>query len=168
MVTSMNETKEIISHVEIIDYEEKYQPDFFALNKQWIERDFPLEDVDLVVLNNPYESILKNGGAILLAKLDEKIVGTCALKKTNEHLFELTKMSVDENYRGRKIGELLCKATIEKAISMGATVVELYSNRNTSAIAVRLYHKLGFKEVELKNKAYARCNIKMELPVVPE
>lgn len=149
--------------VEIIDYDEMYQPDFFRLNKSWIEKDFPLEEIDILVLSKPGEYILEKGGAILLAKIGEKIVGTCALKKTSEGLFELTKMGVDENYRGRKIGELLGKASIEKAKMMGATKVELYSNRITSAIAVKLYFKLGFKEVELTPDIYKRANIKMEI-----
>jgi GNAT superfamily N-acetyltransferase len=158
----MNSIKVMTGQAEIIDYEEKYQADFFELNKRWIEKDFPLEDVDITVLSNPYEYILKNGGTILLAKIDNQIVGTCALKKTNDHVFELTKMTIDEKFRGRKIGELLCNAAVEKAKILGADVVELYSNRFTSAIAILLYLKLGFKEVELTNKAYARCNIKME------
>ncbi|MFI5220168.1 MAG: GNAT family N-acetyltransferase [Bacteroidia bacterium] len=151
--------------VEIIKYEHLYQPDFFRLNKLWIEKDFPLEEIDILVLSKPEEYIINPGGAILLARLGEKIVGTCALKKTSAALLELTKMAVDENYRGRKIGELLGKATIEKAKKMGATKVELYSNRVTSAIAVKLYFKLGFKEVELTPGIYKRANIKMEIEI---
>lgn len=151
--------------VEIIDYEHRYQPDFFRLNKLWIEKDFPLEEIDILVLSKPEEYIISKGGAILLARLGDKIVGTCALKKTSAALLELTKMAVVENYRGRKIGELLGKATLEKAKKMGATKVELYSNRITSAIAVNLYFKLGFKEVGLTPGIYKRANIKMEIEV---
>lgn len=151
--------------VQIIDYQEEYQPDFFRLNKQWIEKDFPLEETDLKVLGNPGDAILKNGGAILLAKMGEKIVGTCALRRTSDSVYELTKMAVDENLRGKKIGELLGKATLSKAKDMGATKVELYSNRITSAVAVQLYYKLGFYEVPLTPGIYKRANIKMETEV---
>lgn len=152
-------------NVSIIDFAPQYQHDFFRLNKSWIEKDFPLEEIDILVLTYPDEYILKPGGAILLAKLNDNIIGTCALKKTSDGLFELTKMAVDENYRGNKTGELLGKATLEKAKAMGAHKVELYSNRITSAIAVNLYFKLGFKEVFLTPGIYKRANIKMEIDV---
>jgi putative acetyltransferase len=155
--------EQIGSEVQIIDFEQKFQPDFFALNKAWIEKDFLLEETDIKVLSNPEEYILKDGGSILLAKLNDKIVGTCALKRTSANLFELTKMAVDENYRGRKIGEKLGKATLENAKQLGATKVELYSNRTTSAIAVQLYRKLGFVEVPLNPGVYKRATIKMEI-----
>ena len=151
--------------IEIIDYEPRYQPDFFDLNKRWIEKDFLLEETDLNVLGHPEEYIINKGGYILFARLENKIVGTCALRKTSELVYELTKMAVDENYRGRKIGELLCNATIAKAKQLGATKVELYSNRITSAIAVKMYLKLGFKEVYLTPGIYKRANIKMEIEI---
>jgi putative acetyltransferase len=153
------------AEVEIIEYDSRYQPDFFRLNKAWIEKDFPLEETDIKVLSNPEQHILKDGGAILLAKLDGKIVGTCALRKTNERVLELTKMAVDEGYRGRKIGERLGKSTLEKAKDMGVEKVELYSNRTTSAIAVQLYRKLGFVEVPLNPGIYKRASIKMEIEI---
>jgi putative acetyltransferase len=151
--------------LDIIKYEACYQADFFKLNKAWIEKDFPLEEIDILVLSNPEEYILIDGGAILLAKMDDHIVGTCALKKSSVAVFELTKMAVDENHRGKKIGELLGKATLQKAREMGAKKVELYSNRITSAIAIKLYLKLGFKEVPLNPGVYKRANIKMEIDI---
>jgi N-acetylglutamate synthase-like GNAT family acetyltransferase len=154
-----------LSEVQIIDYESQYCDDFFELNKRWIEKDFLLEQTDIDALSNPEEYILAPGGAVLLAKLDNKIVGTCALKKTSDAVYELTKMSVDEDYRGKKIGETLGRATLVKAKQLGATKVELYSNRHTSAIAVKLYYKLGFVEVPLNPGVYKRANIKMEIEV---
>lgn len=99
--------------VEIIDCEPQYQPDSFEQNKLWIEKYFLLEEADIRVLSNPDEHILSHGGSILLAELHGKIVGTC--KKTSDKVYELTKMALDENYRGRKIGEKFGYATIEKA-----------------------------------------------------
>jgi ribosomal protein S18 acetylase RimI-like enzyme len=149
--------------IQIIDYESKYQSDFFELNKAWIEKDFPLEETDIRVLTDPEHFILNQGGIILLAKANEAIVGTCALKKVNEGEYELTKMAVDENYRGRKIGEQLGKVALDKARQMNGDKVILYSNRITSAIAVNLYYKLGFIEVALTPGIYKRANIKMEI-----
>ena len=159
------ELKELQAKVEIIGYEPQYQPSFFELNKQWIEKDFPLEEIDIAVLSNPEEYILNSGGAILLARINDVIVGTCALKKVSDEEYELTKMAVDENYRGRKIGEKLGRATLEKAKQLAAKKVILYSNRHTSAIAIQLYLKLGFIEIPLEPGVYKRANIKMEVIV---
>jgi ribosomal protein S18 acetylase RimI-like enzyme len=156
---------ESITEVAIIDYKPQYQPRFFELNKRWIEKDFPLEEIDITVLSRPEEYILNHGGAILLAKLNDEIVGTCALKKVNDDVYELTKMAVDERYRGKKIGEKLGIAAIEKAKVLKAKRVILYSNRHTSAIACRLYVKLGFVEIPLEPGVYKRANIKMEIEV---
>lgn len=163
IVLHQHHGKEKIPAVQIKEYEPKYQPDFFELNKQWIEKDFPLEEIDIAVLSDPAKYILNDGGAILLAKLGDAVVGTCALKRISDDVFELTKMAVNENYRGQKIGEKLGKAILAKAKQMNAKKVELYSNRFTSAIAVKLYQKLGFVEVPLTPGVYTRANIKMEI-----
>jgi ribosomal protein S18 acetylase RimI-like enzyme len=159
------EIKEPQTEVEIIDYEPQYQPSFFELNKLWIEKDFLLEEIDIAVLTHPDKYILNHGGAILLARLNDVIVGTCALKKVNDDVYELTKMAVDENYRGRKIGEKLGRATLERAKQLNAKKVILYSNRHTSAIAIQLYLKLGFVEIPLEPGVYKRANIKMEVGI---
>ena len=70
-------------------------------------------------------------------------------------------MAVDEKYRGQKIGKALGEAAVEKAKTLGAHKIILYSN--TILIpAVELYRKLGFVEVPVDGP-YKRSNIKMEL-----
>jgi N-acetylglutamate synthase-like GNAT family acetyltransferase len=71
------------------------------------------------------------------------IIGTCALRRTGEDRYELTKMGVLEAARGLGAGELLLKATIARAHKLGAKLLYLLSNRK-SAAAVHLYEKLGF------------------------
>src|SRR5687768_17064560 len=101
--------------IEIIDYESACQPYFRALNAAWIEKYFVLEDIDNQVLNHPEEYIYKDGGMIIMAKYEDKIVGTVALKRSDKNTFEMTKMAVDEQYQGYKIGYHLAKAILEKA-----------------------------------------------------
>ena len=50
---------------------------------------------------------------------------------------------VDENARGRGIGELLNRRAIEIAVSEGAKTIDLTSRSSRSA-ANRLYQRLGF------------------------
>ncbi|MGZ5191289.1 MAG: GNAT family N-acetyltransferase, partial [Flavisolibacter sp.] len=88
-----------MNHIKIINYLPEHQPYFEKLNKAWIEKDFTLEERDKFILEQPDESILKPGGAILLATYDGIIAGTVALLKLNSFEYEFTKMAVDEKYR---------------------------------------------------------------------
>jgi ribosomal protein S18 acetylase RimI-like enzyme len=155
----MTDTEEI----RIVDYSPSYFEDFKAMNIAWISKLFIIEDVDRQVIEHPEEYILNKGGHILMAIYKGKTVGTCSLKNKGNGIFELTKMTVDENYRGLKIGRILCQATIDKAKALKANKLELYSNRAGAVVAIELYRKLGFKEVPLDTKEYQRADIKMEI-----
>ena len=149
--------------IQVIEYKPEYHQRFKEINVQWITRSFVMEDIDEKVLGNPDEFILKNGGAILIAKYKDEIVGTCALTNEGNSVYELTKMGVDEKYRGLKIGYLLGVATMKKANDLGAKKVILYSNTTHSANAINLYRKLGFKQVPLDHALWVRADIKMEI-----
>lgn len=151
------------SDIKIIGYTPVYQEAFKALNQAWIEKAFELEPVDIEVLDDPERFILKDGGKILMALLDKDVVGTCSLKNKGNGIYELTKMTVDEKFRGRQIGYLLGYAIIEKAKELKAKKVELYSNTKGSFMAIPLYYKLGFQQVPLETKEYKRADIKMEM-----
>jgi ribosomal protein S18 acetylase RimI-like enzyme len=70
-------------------------------------------------------------------------------------------MGVVDHFSGIKAGRLLAEAAIEKAKSMGAAKIILYSNTALER-AISLYRKLGFVEIQLDG-TYERSNIKMEL-----
>lgn len=156
-----------MSDVVIIPYEPRYQPDFKRLNVDWISRDFTLEDHDLEQLDHPETHILPNNGAIFLAKLGDEIVGTVALVNTGtpdrgETGFELAKMSVSPKAQGRGIGQLLCVATLDYARQLGLKSIWLESNRRAKT-ALRLYERVGFREVPMAPSPYARADIRMEI-----
>jgi ribosomal protein S18 acetylase RimI-like enzyme len=119
-----------------------------------------LEDADRRVLEDPLGGILSHGGHILMAVEGDHVVGTCALIPTEPGEFELAKMAVAPEARGRGIGELLGRAAIERAAMLGAQRVELLSNTALEP-AIRLYRKLGFVEVPLGSSDYHRANIRM-------
>jgi GNAT superfamily N-acetyltransferase len=147
--------------IHIVDYTPAYQRSFEKLNREWIEKYFWMEPVDFEVLQSPDEHIIKHGGSILMAQIANEIAGTVALKRVNEKVFEFTKMAVDEKFRGRKVGQALAEAAIEKAKNKGADKIILYSN-TVLAPAIALYKKIGFKEIPVDGP-YKRSNIKMEL-----
>ena len=150
--------------LEILEYKPAHQPWFEKLNRQWIEKYFSMEPLDFLILQNPEDHILKKGGSIFMASYYQELVGTVALKFVTPTIYEFTKMAVDENFRGKKIGQALADAAIIKSRSLGAEKIILYSN--TILIpAIALYKKIGFKEIPVDGP-YKRSNIKMELKLV--
>jgi len=145
----------------IHEYRPEYQPWFEKFNRDWIEKYFWMEPIDVAVLQHPDEHILKKGGSILMASCDKEMAGTVALKYVEPGVYEFTKMAVDEKFRGQHIGLLLSEAAIIKARNLGAHKIILYSN-TVLAPAISLYRKLGFKEVPV-DAVYQRSDIKMEL-----
>lgn len=149
--------------VDIVSYDARYAADFAELNFEWLRKYFYIEPYDEQVLLNPEEYIMNNGGEILFAIVDEKVVGTVALINRGDEGFELSKMAVTENYKGLRIGQKLMYACINHARKMG--VGRLYLDSNRSLIpALRLYEKVGFREIPMpENGHYVRANIRMEL-----
>ncbi|MFB0924004.1 MAG: GNAT family N-acetyltransferase [Vicingaceae bacterium] len=157
----MNVMEEI--KVDIISYSEQYITDFAELNFEWLEKYFYIEDYDKEVLTNPEKYILNEGGQILYALIDGKAVGTVALIKRDEGVFELSKMAVTEDFKGLRIGQKLMYACIDYAGKHGVKRLFLDSNR-TLIPALKLYDKVGFKEIPTPaDTPYERADIRMEL-----
>ena len=85
------------------------------------------------------------------------------IKSSNDR-FELAKMTVEENYRGKGIANMLMDKCISFANEKNAKEIFLISN-DSLAIARNLYDKYGFKEVELDSQKYERGNVKMSLKI---
>jgi len=150
-----------VMELTILEYRPEHQPWFEKFNRDWIEKYFWMEPIDIAVLQHPDEHILKKGGKILMATCDKEIAGTVALKFVEPGVYEFTKMAVDEKFRGQHVGLLLSEAAIIKARELGAHKIILYSN-TVLVPAITMYRKLGFNEVPL-DAAYQRSDIKMEL-----
>ena len=92
--------------INIIDFESKFETNFYDLNIEWLKRFFEVEDYDYEVLSNSKKYIINKGGEIFFAQLNSEIVGTIALMPTSKkNVFELTKMAVKPNYRNNGIGK---------------------------------------------------------------
>lgn len=153
-----------LDEIEIISYDSAYAHHFKALNYEWIEKYFKVEEPDRQALENHQTYILDKGGQILFAKLGDEIVGTCALLKESDDCFELVKMAVSPAYQGRQIGKKLCFQAIEEARKLGAKKLVLESNTKLNP-AIEMYKKVGFYKVEMLDhpSPYERSNIKMQL-----
>lgn len=139
--------------------------DFHRINAEWISDMYRLEPTDIDVLENPRARIIDRGGDILFVEDPQLgIIGTCGLQKTGDRQFELTKMGVLARARGRKAGEFLLRAAIDRAFALGCDRLYLLSNAKGAA-GVHLYEKVGFVHdagiMEEFGKRYERCNVAM-------
>ena len=149
--------------IEIIRFDPKYSAYFKNLNLDWLNRYFRVEPHDDEVLGDPEKYIIKPGGNIFFAREGNRILGTVALIKIEDNVFELTKMAVTPQAQGKKIGQKLMAHTLEFAKEQGWKTLILYSNRKLEN-AIYIYKKYGFEEIPLEdNNPYGRGDIKMKL-----
>ncbi|HLH33956.1 MAG TPA: GNAT family N-acetyltransferase [Alloacidobacterium sp.] len=137
---------------------------FRALNEQWIAKYFALEEKDRLTLNDPEKYILKSGGHIYFAMLDDKIVGCCALIATGPQSYEVAKMAVDESHRNLGIGKAMLAHVIQEARLLGAHKLTLETNSKLMN-AIHVYESLGFRHLDpakVEPSPYKRANVFME------
>ena len=146
----------------IIDYEDQYIKDFQRLNLEWLEKFDLVESHDLEILDHPRENVIDRGGFIFLLKDNDAVVGSAGIFKINDKEYELIKMSVAPQHRGKKFGDVLLEKCIAKAKEMKASKIILFSNSNLQT-AIRLYERFGFKHMEVVDAPFETADIKMEL-----
>ena len=151
-----------MSNVTIVSFDEEYSSIFYELNKLWIEESWLLEKSDKFDLLNPKESIIDKGGEIFFALIDGNVIGTVAMIRSADRIYELAKMTVEINYRGNGVANKLMDQCLDYAINNNAQQIYLITN-DTLVIARNLYDKYGFKEVKLDSDKYLRGNVKMVL-----
>jgi putative acetyltransferase len=146
----------------LINYEDKYQPDFKRLNVEWLEQYNLLESHDLEILDDPRGTVLDRGGCIFLVMEADKVIGTAGLWKENEEEYELIKMAVDPGHRGEGLSKVLLDRCLAEARSRNAKKMFLYSNSQLHR-ALKLYEQYGFQHVEVTNAPFETADVKMEL-----
>lgn len=138
---------------------------FRELNEAWIRRYFAIEPKDLEVLGDPRRHILDRGGEIVMALLDRKPVGCCALLAMPDDCFEIGKMAVAEQLRGRGIGRGLLAYAIQRGRDRGAK--RLYLETSTKLPnAIHLYESQGFRHLppeRVQPSPYTRSDLFMEM-----
>lgn len=139
--------------------------DFASLNEAWIAQFFTIEAEDRRLLGDPEGEILAQGGRILFALLDGEKVGTAALILTQPGVYELGKMAVREDLRGRGVGRQLLARMLAEAVAIDATRVFLHTNSRLEN-AIHLYEALGFEHISKEQASpnvYARSDVEMEM-----
>ena len=155
--------------VQIVDYEVRFASHFASLNYQWITEYFRVEEEDRKALDDPEGYAIRPGGNIFFLLEDETPVGTVAMvpitpsEERQELCFELAKMAVRPDCRGKGYGSMLMQYCIDFARSAEAHEIMLVTNDVLSA-AVALYEQAGFREVsEYSDSRYERGNLEMRL-----
>jgi predicted N-acetyltransferase YhbS len=137
---------------------------FRSLNEEWIARHFAMEDEDRRQLADPVAAYIEPGGEILIAEVEGQPVGCVAVAPDGTGAFELSKMAVSPDLRGRGVGRQLLTAAVEHARSLGARSLFLGSSTKL-ANAVHLYEAAGFEHVapEALHMPYDRADVFMAL-----
>src|SRR6185312_16447171 len=138
---------------------------FRELNEAWIRQYFAIEPKDVEVLGDPVRHILHHGGEIVMAIQNGKPIGCCALLAMPERCFEIGKMAVAEECRGRGIGGRLLTYAIERGRERGAK--RLYLETSTKLPnAIHLYESHGFRYLpaeRVQPSPYSRSDLFMEM-----
>jgi DNA-binding MarR family transcriptional regulator/GNAT superfamily N-acetyltransferase len=129
--------------LEVVSYEPALKEHFYRLNAQWLERHFRIEEIDREMLGDPERHVLAPGGAIFFARLAGEVIGTCALLCESPGVYELSKMGVDETFRGMGAGRVLLAAAIAEFHRRGGQELFLESNSRLKT-ALRMYQQAGF------------------------
>jgi len=136
---------------------------FKALNLEWLDKFFVVEPVDEVVLSQPQTTILDKGGHIIMAEVNNEVIGTFAFIKKEDRVFEFSKMAITPSHRGKGYGNTMMQFAIQFAQEQQWDKILLYSSTRLEN-SIHIYRKYGFIEVDLEtNSNYARSDIKMEL-----
>ena len=138
---------------------------FADLNEAWISKFFVMEEKDRKALHDPLTHILQPGGHIYMASKTGRAIGCCALLAMDDGAFEVAKMAVAEEARGRGIGRRLLNYAAAEARRLGCKRLYLESNWKLGS-AVHLYESVGFRHLapeRVKPSAYARADVYMEM-----
>ncbi|HEY0199687.1 MAG TPA: GNAT family N-acetyltransferase [Rhodanobacter sp.] len=150
------------SKIEIVPFKPEWREHFCALNASWPRKDFVIEPIDEKVLRQPEEFVLKPGGAIFFAVLGDAVVGTCALLHEVAGIYELSKMGVDEAFRGQGAGRRLLDAAIAEFRRREGNMLFLESSSKLKP-ALNMYERAGFvlQPAHRPGSHYARADVYM-------
>lgn len=159
-----------IDPVQIVDYRPTYKKHFRRLNELWLNDWFELEDEDQRILDDPNGRILRLGGAVVFALVDQTVAGTCAVINHPDGTLELAKMAVDPAYRRRGLGQRLAVEAIARATQAGVDKLWLRTSPQLKS-AERLYRRLGFRrdrQHPFDDETYRRETFTMALKLNPQ
>jgi ribosomal protein S18 acetylase RimI-like enzyme len=130
--------------IEIDTLRPEHAARFAELNRAWLDEYHLMEHSEEAQLAHPQAHFVASGGQIFVALYENTVVGTCAVLPNGASEFELAKLTVSPEFRGRGIARRLVERCIAFARDRGVRRVMLVSNSQLQP-ALRLYESLGFE-----------------------
>jgi GNAT superfamily N-acetyltransferase len=156
------------TELSLFDYDTRnpeHKARFGALNREWLERYFRVEDHDAETFADPETHVLAGGGVIIMAETAGDIVGTGSLVPMEAGVYEIAKMAVTDAWQGKGIGERILAALIARARAKAVRRLFIVSNTKLEN-AIRLYRRHGFGDsAQNRHGHYERGNITLEMPL---
>ena len=120
-----------------------------------------------IILNRSEDEVATNIRSYVLAKDDGVLVGYAALHVHSKRLAEIRSLIVDENYRGKGIGEKIVEFTLKEAKEL-----EVEEDVLVLTYLPQFFEKLHFKEINKElipeHKIWADCIKCIHFPVCNE
>ena len=135
----MNETIRF-RKMTIADIEQVYEIEKLSFTLAWTKDAFY------------YEMTSNEHAYYVIAETDEGIVGYCGMWLVMDEA-HVTNIAIHPDQRGKKLGEGLMKAAIDRAKAHGAVLMTLEA-RVSNTVAQNLYRKLGFKNGGIRKGYY--------------
>ena len=120
--------------------------DLFREYQQFLNVDLCFQGFEDELTNLPGKYAVPSG-AILLANLEDEIVGCVAVRLLKDKTCEMKRLYVRPQAQGHSLGRLLAEAIIKKAKQLGYKKMQLDTLQRLDR-AIGLYVKLGFREVQ--------------------
>jgi len=120
--------------------------DLFREYQQFLNVDLCFQGFEDELTNLPGK-YAEPSGAILLANLEDEIVGCVAVRLLKDKTCEMKRLYVRPQAQGHSLGRLLAEAIIKKAKQLGYKKMQLDTLQRLDR-AIGLYVKLGFREVQ--------------------
>ncbi len=119
-----------------------------------------------IILIRSDDELATNIRSYILAKLDDELIGFCALHIHTSFLAEIRSLVVKEEYRGQKVGEKLIAQAMDDAKYLGLQKVLSLTYKQS------FFEKLGFVEIPKESlpehKIWADCIKCKHFPICNE
>jgi ribosomal protein S18 acetylase RimI-like enzyme len=147
--------------LQIKKYEDKYHKQFKKISLDWLYAFNLYEKADDDLLDNP-NKYLEKGSSIFLAHFNDEVIGTVSICPISTSVYEIMKLGVVDAYKGLGVGKKLMETCINLCIEKEIKLITLETSSKLKS-AIKLYEKLGFIHVEIKDSYYESADVKMEL-----
>ena len=118
----------------------------FREYEAWLGLDLCFQGFEDELKNLPGKYALPHG-RLYLAFAEGDLAGCIALRPLGDGVCEMKRLFVRENFRGRRIGQMLIERVIDDAHDIGYSQMRLDTFPPKMGKAVRLYESYGFREI---------------------